>query len=55
MTRTIGDPRAIVIDGQGRVYVAEGTSDEELLLRWIIGKEDTLGEGPPRLIDRFEW
>ena len=22
---------------------------------WTIGKEDTLGEGPPRLIDRFEW
>jgi hypothetical protein len=22
---------------------------------WVIGKEDTLGEGPPVLIDRFEW
>ncbi len=22
---------------------------------WTIGKEDTLGEGPPALIDRFEW
>jgi hypothetical protein len=22
---------------------------------WTIGKEDTLGEGLPRLIDRFEW
>jgi hypothetical protein len=22
---------------------------------WTIGREDTLGEGPPRLIDRFEW
>jgi hypothetical protein len=22
---------------------------------WTIGKEDTLGEGPPRLIDRFDW
>jgi hypothetical protein len=22
---------------------------------WTIGKDDTLGEGPPRLIDRFEW
>jgi len=22
---------------------------------WAIGKEDTLGEGLPRLIDRFEW
>jgi hypothetical protein len=22
---------------------------------WAIGKDDTLGEGPPRLIDRFEW
>jgi hypothetical protein len=22
---------------------------------WVIGKQDTLGEGLPRLIDRFEW
>jgi hypothetical protein len=22
---------------------------------WAIGKEDTLGESLPRLIDRFEW
>jgi hypothetical protein len=22
---------------------------------WVIGKQDTLGEGQPRLIDRFEW
>jgi len=22
---------------------------------WAIGKEDTLGEGLPRLIDRFKW
>ena len=22
---------------------------------WAIGKEDTLGDGPPRLIDRFDW
>ena len=22
---------------------------------WTIGKADTLGDGPPQLIDRFEW
>jgi hypothetical protein len=22
---------------------------------WTIGKQDTLGKGRPRLIDRFEW
>jgi hypothetical protein len=22
---------------------------------WVIGKADTLGDGPPELIDRFEW
>jgi len=22
---------------------------------WAIGKADTLGDGPPELIDRFEW
>ena len=22
---------------------------------WTIGKADTLGDGPPQLIDHFEW
>src|SRR4029453_10264709 len=36
----IGNPDERTADEMRRRLGAEGTSDEELLLRWIVGKED---------------
>jgi len=38
-----------------KFFVRLRVSPEGRVEAWTIGKEDTLGEGPPLLIDRFEW
>ena len=38
-----------------KCFVRLRVSPDGRVEAWTIGKDDTLGEGPPRLIDRFEW
>ena len=38
-----------------KFFVRLRVSPDGRVEAWTIGKADTLGDGPPQLIDRFEW